>query len=93
MVRPQGSIWLGATVEVESVTTDRYGRTVAIVWSGEGNINEQMVGSGYAWVYSKYCDRDFCSHWNDLEDKARSSRIGLWQESNPIPPWEWRRRK
>ena len=43
--------------------------------------------AGYAWVYRKYCDRDFCSDWLTFEDKARSSRIGLWQESNPIPPW------
>ena len=87
------SLIAGATVDIESVTTDRYGRTVAIVWSNEGNINEQMVRAGYAWVYRKYCDRDFCADWLQLEDKARSSRIGLWQEPSPIPPWEWRRRK
>jgi micrococcal nuclease len=87
------SLIAGATVEVESVTTDRYGRTVGIVWGGKTNINQQMVMTGYAWVYQRYCDRDFCSDWLTFEDKARSSRIGLWQESNPIPPWEWRRRK
>ena len=87
------SLIAGATVEVESVTKDRYGRTVGIVLDNEVNINQEMVMAGYAWVYRKYCDRDFCSDWLTFEDKARSSRIGLWQESNPIPPWEWRRRK
>ena len=87
------SLIAGAMVEVESVTTDRYGRTVGIVWDGEINVNQQMVTAGYAWVYRKYCDRPFCTKWITLEDKARSSRIGLWQESNPMPPWEWRRRK
>ena len=87
------SLIAGATVEVETVTTDRYGRTVGIVWDGETNVNQQMVTAGYAWVYRKYCDRDFCADWLQLEDKARSSRIGLWQEPSPIPPWEWRRRK
>ena len=76
------SLIAGTTLEVESITADRYGRTVAIVWSDESNINEQMVSSGYAWVYRKYCDKPFCEYWLALEDKARSSRIGLWQESN-----------
>ena len=87
------SLIAGAMVEVESVTTDRYGRTVGIVWDGEINVNQQMVTAGYAWVYRKYCSKSFCTEWITLEDKARSSRIGLWQESNPMPPWEWRRRK
>jgi endonuclease YncB( thermonuclease family) len=87
------SLIAGATVEVESVTKDRYGRTVGIVWDSEVNINQEMVRAGYAWVYRKYCDKYFCSEWLGLEDKARSSRIGLWQEPDPIPPWEWRRRK
>ena len=87
------SLVAGTTVKVESVTTDRYGRTVGIVSDNEVNINKEMVRAGYAWVYRKYCDRPFCSEWLSLEDKARSSRIGLWQEPDPIPPWEWRRRK
>ena len=87
------SLIAGAIVEVETVTTDRYGRTVGIVWDDDTNINQQMVQAGYAWVYRKYCDRPFCSEWLELEGKARSSRIGLWKESNPVPPWEWRRKK
>ena len=87
------SLIAGAMVEVETVTTDRYGRTVGIVWDEETNINQEMVRAGYAWVYRRYCDKPFCSEWLLLEDNARSSRIGLWQEPNPVPPWEWRRRK
>jgi len=37
------SLVAGATVEVESVTTDRYGRTVGIVFKDETNINQEMV--------------------------------------------------
>ena len=87
------SLIAGAIVDIESVTTDRYGRTVGIVTDNEKNINQEMVRAGYAWVYSRYCDKQFCSEWLRLEDKARSSRIGLWQESDSVPPWEWRRKE
>ena len=87
------SLIAGATVEVESVTKVRYGRTVGIVWDSEANINQEMVRSGYAWVYQRYCDRSFCEYWLALENEAKTGKIGLWQEPNPIPPWEWRRYK
>ena len=87
------SLIAGAVVEIESVTKDRYGRTVGIVWDSGTNINQEMVRAGYAWVYRKYCDKSFCDFWLKLEEEARTSKSGLWQEANPIPPWKWRRRK
>ena len=83
----------GEIVDIETVTKDRYGRTVGIVTEGGSNINQEMVFSGYAWVYRRYCDKPFCNFWLNLEDEARIGKSGLWQEPNPIPPWEWRRRK
>ena len=38
----------GAIVDIETVTKDRYGRTVGIVNDGERNINQEMVKAGYA---------------------------------------------
>jgi len=87
------SLIAGEIVDIETVTKDRYGRTVGIVTSGGSNINQEMVWSGCAWVYRRYCDKPFCNFWLELEDEAKSGRSGLWQEANPIPPWEWRKRK
>jgi micrococcal nuclease len=87
------SLIAGAAIDVESVTTDRYGRTVGIVSDGETNINQEMVQAGYAWVYRKYCDQSFCDHWLALENEAKTSKVGLWHEPDPVPPWKWRRSK
>ena len=87
------SLIAGATVDIETVTTDRYGRTVGIVWDSETNINQEMVRSGYAWVDRKYCDKPFCEYWLVLEKEAKIGKIGLWQEPDPMPPWEWRNKK
>ncbi len=75
------------TVQVDTV--DRYGRTVGEIYLPDGsNLNKQIVGAGYAWQYKRY-SKD--PEYGDLEARARGSRLGLWQDKSPIPPWEWRR--
>ena len=86
------SLIAGKMVDIEPVTEDRYGRTVAIVTNAETNVNQEMIRAGYAWVYLKYCDQPFCDYWLVLENEARANKLGLWLELNAAPPWEWRRR-
>jgi endonuclease YncB( thermonuclease family) len=45
------------TVEVEPVTTDRYGRTVAFVRVADTLVNEELIRQGLAWVFTRYCDK------------------------------------
>lgn len=80
-------------LEVESMDTDRYGRTVALVHTAEGSsVNEEMVRTGMAWVYDQYCLReDICAGLRQAEAEARTARRGLWAEENPTPPWLWRK--
>lgn len=85
----------GRTVEVDPIDKDQYGRTIGMVFlSGdiEKCLNERLVEEGFAWVYSRYCKDDFCEYWKNLERQARSADRGLWQRSNPVPPWDWRRK-
>jgi endonuclease YncB( thermonuclease family) len=57
------------------------------------NLNEELIRVGLAWVYSRYCDRPVCENWIGLESEAREAKRGLWRDTNPIPPWEFRRKK
>ena len=74
-------------VEVEPETTDRYGRTVAVVTEEGANVNRRLVRDGAAWAYLKYL-RD--PALIDLQNDARASRRGLWalQTDQIMPPWE-----
>jgi endonuclease YncB( thermonuclease family) len=83
----------GKTVEVETKDTDRYGRSVALIFIDGQSLNEALVKNGFAWVYRKYCKEKFCEDWLNLEIVARYGKIGLWSEPNPIPPWEFRQGK
>lgn len=78
------------TAVIERIDIDRYGRTVAKVQCGLINANEEQIRTGMAWIYRKYL-RD--QKISALEKGARESRLGLWKETNPIPPWEWRKAK
>ena len=83
----------GKTVNVESVTTDRYGRTIGIVYVGSNSLSEELVKSGYAWVYDRYCKKDMCNKWKQLEEAARQSKSGLWSQDEPVEPRVYRRKE
>ena len=81
----------GKIVTVNVHTVDRYGRIVGEVILPEGlNLNAHLVAEGYAWHYKYYSDNPALAQ---LEIRAKIRKAGLWEEPNPVPPWEWRRGK
>jgi micrococcal nuclease len=78
----------GKEVIVKQLDTDHYGRTIGMVKVNDVNINEELLKAGLAW-HSKYYDKN--PKWAEYETTAKAQRKGLWSESNPIPPWEWRK--
>jgi endonuclease YncB( thermonuclease family) len=81
----------GKYVKLIGNVHDRYGRTVALVILEDGtNVNYQLVKTGYAWQYKQYSQS---AELAGYEQQARESKLGLWQDANPTPPWEFRREK
>lgn len=82
-------------VVVHGKKHDRYGRFVGKVLASGSDVNLTMVEQGLAWHYRAYAmeqseaDR---AAYSDAEAFARESRRGLWRDSNPVPPWTFRRR-
>jgi endonuclease YncB( thermonuclease family) len=81
---------LGKAVTVEVREQDQYGRLVGVVRQGGTDINGAMVAEGLAWAYRQYLEGSYASDYLRLEEQARRRRMGLWQQSNPQPPWEFR---
>lgn len=52
------------------------------VWGGN-------LAACQAWWYRHYDPHG--NELKELEKEARSAERGLWQDPNPVPPWEWRR--
>jgi len=84
----------GRDVTVEYFKFDRYGRLVGKVMVGDVDANLEQVRAGLAWVYTDY-ESELTSNDRNLyhaaERVARSLHSGLWAESNPTPPWVFRR--
>jgi endonuclease YncB( thermonuclease family) len=86
----------GKQVTVQVVDIDRFKRTVGIIVMDDKDINLEMVRQGYAWVYRQYVvnlPRVQAQQYSDAEREARREKRGLWVDKDPIPPWEWRRKK
>jgi micrococcal nuclease len=85
-----GDLAFGKTVTVNVRDTDRYKRTVAEIILPDGrNLNQELVRVGLAWWYQQYARRDMALA--ALEQEAREAKRGLWNDPQPVPPWEWRR--
>lgn len=78
----------GKTVTVRPTGKDRYGRTLGEVILPDGRVlNQELVAAGMAWHYTRYSkDRSLAR----LERQAREARVGLWSETRPVAPWEFR---
>lgn len=80
----------GKSLRVLVYDQDRYGRTVADLYSKGVFIQEVLLKKGCAWHYTAYDHRPELAMW---EKEARAARVGLWAASNPQKPWEWRKTK
>ena len=84
---------LNKSVEIKSYGTDRYGRTLGVIFVGEKNVNLEMVKAGLAEVYRGRPANglDLRSYWS-AETEAKKTGIGMWSLGDKyISPKEWRR--
>ena len=77
-----------AVVRVSGI--DRYGRYLGEVFVGGHSLNRAIVAAGLAWQYRQYSKDPVLAA---LEARARAGRLGLWKDPNPLPPWDFRKRK
>lgn len=82
---------LGETVNVTLTGAKTYKREVCRIFKNDMDVNLEMVKQGYAWAYMHYLDRPYASEYIDAETAAREKHLGLWQDVNPTPPWEFRK--
>lgn len=95
---------MNKNVKIVVNNTDRYKRQVAKVilpvegcekrlCEGETDINLKAIEAGHAWWYREYARSQSSEDrvlYEAAEDLARNKRKGLWQQTAPQAPWQWR---
>lgn len=80
-------------VKIEGEKLDKYGRLIGKVIVNNQDCNLIQIAKGMAWHYKKYQKEqssiDRLTYSNE-EIKAKNNRLGLWNDMNAIPPWEFR---
>ena len=83
-------------VTVETDKRDKYGRQAGKVLVNGQDVNLVQVERGMAWFYRQY-QREQSPNDRKLyeaaEDAAKAGRRGLWRDTDPVPPWEFRHTK
>lgn len=67
---------------------EKYGRSLVLLKHRNRDINLFLVKNGCAWRYYT-TDQTYIK----AEKYARNHHLGLWANPNPVPPWEYRKRK
>lgn len=80
----------GRKITLDIKSRDRYGRAVARVALENGrDLAGLLLEQGLVWWFRRYAPK--AEDYARLEAQAKAARRGLWAESNPVPPWQWRK--
>lgn len=78
----------GKIVTINILKTDRYKRYISnVIYKDSLSLCHELVKNGLAWHFVRYSND---ATLQQLEDNAKKDKVGLWQDPNPIAPWEWR---
>jgi len=59
------------------------------------DVGMAQLTQGLAWHFKRYeheQPEEERERYSFAEYEARSKRVGLWGDPDPVPPWEWRKR-
>jgi micrococcal nuclease len=81
----------GQIVTVFIKGKDRYKRILGDIQLPDRKIlNQELVRSGLAWHYKHYSSDSALAA---LEASSVTKALAIWSQSDPMPPWEYRRLK
>lgn len=84
----------GLRVEIQK--KDVYGRWLASLWVADQDLGLVMIEEGMVWFFRRYqsdLTQEQRQAYDAAEKSAQRAQRGLWQEADPVPPWEFRRQK
>lgn len=84
----------GQTTTAWCYKTDQYDREVCHVRVGSTDLSLDLIRRGYAWyaaMFGHELSREQQAAYTEAETQAQAARLGLWSDSDPMPPWACRK--
>ena len=82
----------GGKVKVKVINTDRYGRSVAELWTKSGLLQSRMTTAGMAFAYDQH-SKDW-PNWEAVKSSEKAAmelKVGVWRSPNFERPWDYRK--
>lgn len=79
----------GRTAQIDIVGRDRYGRAICKIAVAGVDVNKEQIARGMAWMYRRYASDQ---SYSDAEERAQTRRVGIWHDTQPVAPWDFRRK-
>jgi micrococcal nuclease len=73
-------VQVGKLYKYDVIGTDRYKRSICVVYTPGGIFNELMVKNGYAMPYQRYVPNNLVKKYNGLVREAKRLNRGLWRK-------------
>jgi len=83
-------------VRIEILKRDVFRRWLVRVEVNGEDLGEKMLRQGNAWFFRRYqsdLSPDMRRRYDRAEREAQAKKLGLWQENDPVAPWDFRARK
>lgn len=81
---------LNKRVKVQLLGKDRWGNRLAVIWlKGEVDLRVELLKEGLAWT----AERNPLPELENVRIEAQNKGKGLWQLTEPTPPWIFRRQQ
>lgn len=80
-------------VAVDDDKIDKYQRRVGKVLVAKVDANLEQIKAGLAWHYKAYANEQPMidrAAYAAAEVHSRTQRVGLWADTDPTAPWDWR---
>ncbi len=82
-------------VIAECGKSDKYRGEICVIKVEGKDVNLRQVEAGMAWCFRDYAKEQSAQdreNYEIAEFNAKIRRLGLWADTKPVPPWEWRKR-
>lgn len=69
-----------------------FDRFICKLFIGDKDVGNDLIQKGFAWPYHRFIKREDREFYIESYRYAKFYKLNIWSDTNPEPPWEFRKR-